>query len=138
MPSRPRLRAGLAALVAGAAVMLLWPPAAMSPGQPCQAAVALYRAVAAPGGRLRPPLADGYEVGLEQATYGPATGLAVPWDRVQAWTAARPLQVVLACTSAGGYTFAALGLRGGYAYVLLTPDGALAKLYLSSQPLTWD
>lgn len=126
-----RTRNALLGLMVLAGVLAL--PVATSGADRCQQAAGVYREPqAAP---LDP---DEYEVGIEMSTYGTGPGLPVPWAAVDAWVADHPAQRLLACGTEQGYTLVELQVRGGYAYVMLTPSDTVNKIYLSTTQLPWD
>jgi hypothetical protein len=136
MSRTPRALLG-ALIVAGAIAFPVIAPAAAPVA--CAAAVGDYalagRDPAAFAVMLDPAY---YEVGVEATTYGPGPGTPVPWGEVAAWVAAHPPVGVTACGVDQGWTLAEVGVRGGYAYVMLSPSARVAKLYLSSTPIPWD
>lgn len=130
------LAAGLAVLTAALALPASAPAAA--PG-PCDGEPALYTlAGQSPAAFQRDLAPTYYEVGFGGATYGPGPGLPVPWPRVAAWVRGHPVQDLMACGVNQGWALSMLRVRGGYAYVMLSPAGRVAKLYLSATPLAWD
>jgi hypothetical protein len=135
MPVRAAL--GAAAILGG---VLLPLRATMAPSAPpvsaCTLAEQVYSRLA--DGRPAGILAQQYEVGLGESVYGPVTGVPVPWDAVAAWAKAHPEAGVGFCDPNGGYTLVGLSVHGSWAYVLITPDGQIAKIFLSDEPLSWD
>ena len=130
------LAVGLLILTAGAAIPAGVPAAAPSA---CDAVQGLYARAGQDAAAFQQDLepAD-YEVGVGAATYGPGPGPAVPWPQVAAWVQDHPSQSLLACGVDQGWVLAELRVRGGYAYVMLSPAGRVAKFYLSTTPMTWD
>ncbi len=130
-------------LLAGTVLAVgLLPATAMSasgPTQPgCAAATAVYRQMQGAPQREPTGLAAYYEIGMGTGTYGPGPGVPVPWSRVVGWVHAHSTIAIAGCIVTEGWSFVALRVQGGYAYVQLTPTDQISKLYLSSRPLVWD
>ncbi len=125
----------VAALLVGTMVL----PSAAGPQAPAAStALHLYRQLTGDPGSLRLALTQDYEIGLDNTIYGPLTQRAVPWERVVAWAADHPAVAVLHTQSDMGWHFAVLRLQGGYAYLVYTGGGEVAKLHLAAQPEQWD
>lgn len=130
-------------LLAGTVLVVgLVPATAMSgssPTQPaCAAAAAIYRQMQGATQGQPAGLAADYEIGLGAGTYGPGPGVPVPWSSVEGWIHAHRTIGIAGCQVTEGWSFVALRVQGGYAYVQRMPTGEVSKLYLSSRPLAWD
>ena len=100
--------------------------------------VACYGLVATDTAAVEQDLTPQYEVGLQNTIYGPETGLPVPWAQVAAWITAHPAIATAGTDVEQGFHLTDLAVLGGHAYMLFSPDGHMAKLYLTASPMQWD
>ena len=98
----------------------------------------MYERLVGDPGALRLALTPDYEIGLGDVVYGPMTDRPVPWDALVQWAEEHPAVAVLHTQDDEGWRFAILRLQGGFAYLVYTSGGEVAKLHLASHPEQWD
>lgn len=132
----PRLP--LAAAVIAGSLVLPGTATGTAPPTPADQALHLYEHLAGDPGALQLALTPDYEIGLGGVVYGPVTGLPVPWDLLVHWAQSHPPEAVIHTQAEAGWRFAVIRVQGGYAYLVYTAGGEVAKLHLASAPEAWD